>query len=127
MNDEYLKVNTLLERENEKLKKEITELKSQQLKASKPFVDLTCDDDSDVEIIDDEKKHVVESIKPSEVIEVLDDAIESEVVINEPQQQPQAPEIYSIFDLDLKNPYAIESRQALQDFENFILEQMWIL
>jgi hypothetical protein len=136
VNDEYLKVNNSLrkgyaqlEHQNEKLKREIIELKSQQLKASKPFVDLTADDDSDVEIIDEKKPDMIkipetESLKTSKVvvIEVDDDTSEPKVEANEAQQ---ATEIFSIFDgLDMKNTFSNVNCQELQDFEEFILDQI---
>lgn len=133
VNDEYLKVNNALKRENtqleqknDKLQRELSALKAQQLKVSKPFVDLTCDDDSDVEIVDEKKLEASAKIpdtKPSEVIEVDDDP-----VVNKEDcktiQQPNSELFTMINYLDSKNNYANESYQSLQEFENFILDQI---
>lgn len=130
VNDEYLKINNALKRENEKLIREITEFKSQQLKASKPFVDLTCDDDSDVEIIDEEKKKMpdamkipklVDCSKTSEIIELEDDAPQPEE--SKKSSTPQ----FSMFD-SLNMKYANESPWSygddIESLGKFIVDQI---
>jgi hypothetical protein len=138
VNDEYLKVNNSLrkgyaqlEHQNEKLKREVIELKSQKLKASKPFVDLTADDDSDVEIIDEKKPDMIkipetESLKTSKVVVIeVDDDNTSEPKVEPKAEAQQATEIFSIFDgLDMKNTFSNVNCQELQDIEKFILDQM---
>lgn len=139
VNDEYLKVNNALKRENtqlqsqnEKLKREIGELKSQQLKASKPFVDLTCDDDSDVEIIDDtklvkDKVPAFESLKSSkngEIIEVDEDETIKPEESEENRIAPlETPDKYSMFDsFDMK--YGNDSAWDIKELEKFIVGQI---
>lgn len=134
VNDEYLKVNNALKKENEKLIREINEFKSKQLKSSKPFVDLTCDDDSDVEIIDENRKmpetikipDASKKLKASEIIEVEED--------DEPKPEPEANKA------TLDEPFPLPSLQCsmldsfnmkysddpwnIQEFEKFIVGQI---
>lgn len=117
VNDEYLKINnqlkkenTLLMQQNEKLIYEIANLKAQQLKVAKPFVDLTCDDDSDVEIIDEKKPEAKfpEMPKTPEVIQLKEGSNESKINQKIPGALPN---------FDLKS-------SDYEDFENFILSQI---
>lgn len=88
VNDDYLSTNEMLREENQQLKQqnqqisqELTVVKVQQLKSSKPFVDLTRDDDSsddsDIEIIEDDIKTNVESPKGNDKnVELGEEVIE---------------------------------------------------
>lgn len=136
INDQYLTTNDHLKEENRRLKRHVEQLqkdlflsKSQQLKTSKPFVDLTADDqseDSDLEIIETEcpaKK--LRPNPPENVVIALDD--EPDVVVEpeiaEPEQpemaEPEpAPEVTKMDpDDDIKPPAT-----SLSDLQQFILE-----
>lgn len=93
VNDEYLKKNQSLKEQNTELthkvnflQRELTYMKVQQLKKAKPFVDLTHDDDSDIEIVSDERKVA----EPSEIIE-LDDDCQPEPQENAKTEEEAAP------------------------------------
>ena len=122
MNDEYVKVNeqirrdySMLLKQNEKLIKENADLKLQQLKVSKPFVDLT-GDDSDVEIVEEKKKDVkiFETPKSPDIIHIKE-SNQSETKQGDQLATKQA------FFSDLKNSDIYES---YEDFEKFILDQI---
>lgn len=141
INDQYLTNNDHLKDENRRLKRQVEQLqkdliasKAQQLKTSKPFVDLTADDqseDSDLEIIETESPAKKPRINPPESISVviaLDDETEVEVdepEIVEPEPEPAAepaPEETKKDPDDMKSEAAPLSE--LQSFEQFIIEQM---
>lgn len=143
INDQYLTNNDHLKDENRRLKRQVEQLqkdliasKAQQLKTSKPFVDLTADDqeeDSDLEIIETEtpakrpRLNLPESIpvvialddEPEILVEVETD--EPEIVEPEPGVEP-APEETGKDPDDMKNP--APSMTELQSLEQFIIEQM---
>lgn len=142
INDQYLTNNDHLKDENRRLKRQVEQLqkdliasKALQLKTSKPFVDLTADDqeeDSDLEIIETESPAKRPRLNPPESISVviaLDDEPEVEVEVDEPEivepepaSDPEPEETGKDPD-DMKNPTA-PSMTDLQSFEQFIIEQM---
>lgn len=124
MNDEYLKSNKKLSEENEALKKqlqnvkqELTNVKIKQLKSSKPFVDLTRDemsDDSDIEIVEEEKETKPKpEDKPTNVI-VLEEETMQDVVKTTLEEEALKP-------VEDKKP---APNHQLIDSWDFILEQI---
>lgn len=137
INDQYLTNNDHLKDENRRLKRQVEQLqkdliasKAQQLKTSKPFVDLTADDqseDSDLEIIETESTAKKPRLNPPESIPVviaLDD--EPEVEVDEPEIVEPAPVEEPAPDETVKDPDGMKnpSMSDLQSFEQFIIEQI---
>lgn len=134
INDEYLKTNKALKDENKELKnhigelqQEVAEVKVQQLRTSKPFVDLTCDDDSDIEIVEeDNSKDNKKTMEPAEIIDLDNEKLARENMTRSIKDISQS----SMSKLDgnfLKNSAASMGDSSLNDlkiFENFILEQI---
>lgn len=144
VNDEYLKINKNLKDENKELKtklgslqQEVAEIKVQKLRTSKPFVDLTCDDDSDIEIVEEK---VSEGVKKAitEIIDLEDEVRASQN--NSPIRAPIDKDSRQTIPKDKvdfsKNSAAMDESSLnqemqtpwlndLQRFENFILEQIW--
>lgn len=106
---------SILLKQNEKLIKENADLKLQQLKVSKPFVDLT-GDDSDVEIVEEKKPEVKvqETPKTPEIIHI-EESNESGT-----KQEDQFTTKHPYLS-DFKNSDVYES---YEDFEKFILDQI---
>ena len=133
VNDEYLKKNQCLKDQNTELtqqvnslKRELSYMKVQQLKKFKPFVDLTHDDDSDIEIVSEKKK----AIEPSEIID-LDDDIKPEQPQENAETEEKAippPELpFSNVNGSCSKDHDVnmhDSLKDLQDFEAFILGQI---
>lgn len=134
VNDEYLSNNDGLKEENVKLKrqldrlnKELQEAKAKQLRAAKPFVDLTDDvsDDSDVEIIETEctsKKR-----RRKDDLLALDTEEASRVSKQQVQQVPQEEDQQQLpqeHQSALNNDTSLDKTECLQDLDQFLLEAM---
>lgn len=127
VNDEYLKENKTLKDQNvevnqqlNNLKREMTNYKIQQLHASKPFVDLTHDDDSDVEIVTQEEK----GSKSSEIIDLDDDLQPQENEKTVKGDQPTVSEDMGCCSKNIDATTSNDSLRDLEDFEEFILGQI---
>jgi len=131
VNDEYLKKNQSLKEQNTELthkvnnlQRELTYIKVQQLKKAKPFVDLTHDDDSDIEIVSEERKVT----EPSEIIELDDDcqpepqenAKTEEEAVPAPETKPTVSGDDGSYPKNLDANMMHETYNDLQDFD-------WIL
>lgn len=135
VHDEYLINNGALKVENNKLKQELENIKSQQLKLAKPFVDLTqFDDDSDVEIIEVHAKvpapicdKTSQSIATAaEVIELDEDGDNEteEKGIPKAEQVPVPPVTQEEGGFFFKNTAAIDDAlNEVRRFENFLFDQ----
>jgi len=138
VNDEYLTTNDSLRDENLQLKQQIVNLKQelqdvrvQRLKTSKPFVDLTNDDnsDSDIEIIEDETVPAAktEDNKPSVVlgstIELNDEAEIEPEIAQDVDNKTDMPSISPQNDDCLKLHAANDSWSVANEF-SFLLDQI---
>lgn len=136
VNDEYLNINKTLKDENKELKnqignlkQEVAEVKVHQLRTSKPFVDLTCDDDSDIEIVDDNvAKDITKPTDPAVVIDLDDEAapaLKSDTTTADKGScLPSIPKKEMNFFKDSAANMDDSTMNDLQSFENFILEQI---
>lgn len=144
VNDEFLKMNKTLKDENKELKNqignlqdEVAEVKVQQLRTSKPFVDLTYDDDSDIdsdiEIVEENGPRDDKKTKPSwssswaEIIDLDEEALARENSQTVEEKSSCQPSIAKKEETFVKNSAANMDESSLNDlqsFENFILEQI---
>lgn len=124
VNDEYLKANKKLNEENEALrrqlqnvKQELTDVKIKQMRTSKPFVDLTRDensDDSDIEIVEAKSTKPKSENKSSDVI-----VLEEETAQDIAEQNVEVPTNDTAMFVEDKKP-----APQLLDSWDFILEQI---